>query len=592
MTKFKRFIPLLFVVATSLTGCNEDEKEVIEKTTLLEMNALLQGSLYKAEINNSSKATFSETYTKDDVSVQEENETWNIYSNETAGIEGTKKITYSKDNSVIEDSYNKIVKRIQYSNADIMYFVTDYLDGTKRNDWVDKGDFLPVVKTGTEEYDGVNYLLESSIPGQLSKQVSLYASQFIQAQFVSNASLQSTMPQGYKSTLGDEVKYYIEPFSYSYKEDTTNTNIKVSFEFVTKDSKLISFKSSYEQIDTNSDDSSDNYTMSDVNEYNVYYDNRTKAPESLINPEDYFIQEVSEVEAFYYDEKSKEVVVSLDEIPTNTYIHFRAKTYVPSKAIDIDLYTGEDSSSSNEKVMTIDGTSFHSEKSGTATIKAYTATGVEVNFNITVVPVPLKEIWYTDTYSGIENENSTKYVYSGTTYEKITVTLSPADAEKEDIYFTVDKPELVTITPTIESSVISYKYEISSAAKAGDTFTVTFTSKAFPDVKKEVTYVVKQRVSGDDVTNYLISHTYKWTHLYSNITGILTFIDSSTGKVEYSNGDVTTFNYVVDGTTINITITSDDPLRDYNGEGEILLDLSTITLGDGINVRDKFVVQK
>lgn len=590
MTKFKRFIPLLFIIGTTLTGCGE-EKEVIEKTTLLEMNALLQGSLYKTEINNSSKATFSENYTKDDSSIQEENETWNIYSNETAGIEGNKKITYPKTNSVVEDNYNKIVKRIKYSNADIIYFVTDYEDGTKRTDWADKGDFLPVVKTGSEDYNGVQYLLESSVTGQLSKQVSLIAAQFIQSQFTSNANLQSTIPQGYKSTLGNETKYYIEPFSYSYKEDNITTSIKVSFEFVTKDSKLISFKSNYEQIDTNSDDIEDNYTVKDENTYEVFYEERTQAPQSLINPEDYFIQEVSEVEAYYYDEKGKEVIISLDEIPTNTYIHFKAKNYVPTKSIDIDLYATEDASSSNEKVMIIDGTSFHSEKSGTTTIKAYTATGVEVSFDITVVPVPLKAISYTDTYSDIENSNGVKYVYSGMTYNKITVTLSPSDAEKEDIYFVVDKPELVTITPTIESTVISYTYEISSAAKAGDSFTVTFTSKAFPDIKKEVTYVVKEAITGEAITSYLTSHTYKWTHLYSNTTGTLTFIDSTTGKIEYSNGDVTTFNYTINGKKINITITSENPLRDYNGEGEIMLDLSVIILGDGINVNDKFVVQ-
>ena len=593
MKKYIKIVPLLFASIVTLAGCNE-EKEQISNFTLLEMYASLKGSLNAKEVSDSSKVLFSETYQKDDVSVEENNETWNVYNKQIAGIEGSKKITYSRTNQVIEDSYNQIVKRITYTNADVIYFVTDYKDGNKRVDWVDSATILPVVKTGTSDQDGISYLLESSVPSQISKQVSLIASNFIQAQFTSNVNVQNSFPQGYKSVLNGTERYYINPFSYSYVDDSITTSITVSFEYVVSDGKLLSFDSNYKQVE--SIDESDSYTVEDSIHYEISYDSRQEAPADLMNPEDYFIQEVNEVEAYYLDEKGNQVVTSIEELPTNTYVHFRAKEYSPSKAVDISLYPVEEQKL-DTNIITLDGTTFHTERPGTTTVKVMTVNGIEKELNIKVLPVPLKSITYNDTYSGIEVETKivgdeaikTRYVYSNTTYSKINITLSPSDADLNDIVATVDKENMVNITSKVNTTTVTFTYEVLDV-NDGETFTVTFSSKTNPDIKVEITYNCKKSLTLDEKNEYLKSHTYKYTSIWDKtFTATLTF-DGTNGKIEYSTGDVTTFTYELSDTSMIITITSSDPLDDFN-EVDMKLDLSSFTFWTEDTVKRDFVVQ-
>ena len=599
MNKIKKIVPLLILTTTLLTGC--DDKEVIEKFSIVEMSSLLEGSLYKNEISNSSKATFEETYKKDDVSISTNSEEWNIYSNNTAGISGTNSVTYSQSNTTISDSYDKIVKRVDYSDTSLMFFVTDYLDGNKRQDWKDSGTFLPIVKSGSSDYDGTSYLLESSVEGQLSKQVSLIASQFIQAQFTSNVNLQSSAPQGYKSTLGKKVTYYIDPFSYNYEEDSIRTDITVSFNFVVENNKLLSFTSNYEQKETMSGDN-ESYVISDVNTYELSYDARSSSPSNLINPEDYFLTEVKEIEAYYYDGSSKEVVVSLDKLPSNTYIHFRAKDYTPAKSIDLEMYPNENPSS-DENVIKLDGSTFHSEKSGTAKVSLMTITGYTYEVDVTVLPPELKEIRYSDTYSGIETNTTisgdetivTRYVYSNTTYGKINISLSPSDAELDDIEVSVDKENMVNITKVINEKTITYTYEVLDV-KDGDSFTVTFASKAFPDVKKSITYLCKSKLTPEESLAYLVAHKYSFTSIYGNMSATMSFAGDGTGLIEYKSGEqtyTTEFNFTLDldNLKIKMEITSSSPLYDYD-EIDIKLDLSQIDCWEGTDYHHTFYVVK
>lgn len=593
MKKYIKIVPLLFASILTLTGCN-DEKEETTNFTLLEMYAALQGSLHSKEVSDSSKVLFNETYKKDDVSVEEDSETWNVYNKQIAGVEGSKKITYSSSNQVIEDSYKKIVKRITYTNADVIYFVTDYEHGNKRVDWVDSAALLPVVKTGTSDQDGVSYLLESSVLSQISKQVSLIGSNFIQSQFTSNVNVQSSFPQGYKSTLNGKERYYINPFSYSYEDDSITTAITVSFEYVVSNGKLLSFDSYYKQVE--SMDESDSYTIEDNIHYEISYDSRVEAPADLINPEDYFLQEVNEVEAYYVDEKGNQVITSIEELPTNTYVHFKAKDYSPSKAVDISLYPVEDQTL-NTTIISLDGNTFHTERPGTTTVKVTTANGIEKELTIKVLPVPLKSITYNDTYSGIEIDTKivgdetikTRYVYSNTTYSKINITLTPSDADLNDIVATVDKENMVNITSTVNTTTVSFTYEVLDV-KDGDTFTVTFSSRTNPDIKTEITYNCKKNMTLDEKNEYLKNHTYKYTSIWDKtFTATLTF-DGTNGRIEYSTGDVTTFTYELNDTSMTISITSSDPVDDFN-EVDIKLDLSSLTFWEGTSVKRDFVIQ-
>ena len=585
--KIKNLIPFVLSL-TMLSGCGEtSEKEEISQYRLPYMVTMLEGDMLDNEVSSSNQATFKEVYTKEGLSVEEQTETWNIYDGQVSDATGEMKITYPSNNTVISDTYEKNVKVMDYDGTKVFYYIVDYADGNKRSSWIDSAARLPIVESGDADNDGYSYLLSTSVDKQLSKQVSLYASNFIRSNLTDNASTMSTYPMGYESIKGKTSTYYINPFTYSYKEDGVDNEVTIEFKFVIENDLLVSFTSDYTIKYTQDEDE---FSINDHLEYTLSYGDRGVAPSTLLNPEDYFLADISEIEAYYYDsETGDEVVVDADKIPSNTYVHFRAKTYSPSKAVDIELSPADENATSDEKVISLDGSTFHSEKYGNATIKVTSVTGIEKEFDITVLAPELKKISYNDVYSEIEKETislgsdstSMRYVYSNTTYDKgITLTLTPSDAEREDIIATVDNPELVTVTLNVESTTVSVKYEVKDA-KAGDTFTVTFTSNKFPDVKTSVTYTCKEKIADDQVIDYLKAHTYSWTHIYTGYVGTLSFVDDTHAQIVYKNGDetvgTTEFTYSVSGTTMTIEVTSENPLWEFESTASVTLDLASIS---------------
>ena len=128
-----------------------------------------------------------------------------------------------------------------YSSQKVIYFVTDYEYGNKRATWADNATRLPVVSSGDSSQDGVNYLLESSVAGQISKQVSLISYNFIATYLLNNPDVQTALPSVEVVSKNTEKIYRLENYSYTYAEDdNTDVTVIIEFEIKTDNNGLIS----------------------------------------------------------------------------------------------------------------------------------------------------------------------------------------------------------------------------------------------------------------------------------------------------------------------------------------------------------------
>ncbi len=582
---------------TSDSSTSENTSNNVVDYSLNDMVTLLRGDLNTNEINLSSKVEFSETTTKEGVSVETQNETWSIYDGQVSNAIGSKQITYSNSDpdkvKSVSDEYEKIVKVVSYpSEEDIIYFVTDYKDGTTTLG-SDSAKQMFVIDSGTENS---YYLLRSSVKSQLAKQVAMIASNYIISNFTGNTAVLSSLPKGYKKTENGVETYYINAFSYSYSDEDILTTIKDEFSFTVVDQKITSFKTNYSI--SYSRDGEDSYVNTIENEYKLSYDSRTSAPSALIDPTQYFLFFINDVEAYYYDD-NQEVVVDLDKLPTKKYVRFRAKDYSPLKAVDLELYAASADASSNTSVVSIDNIYFYTEKAGEAKLTLTAFSGASTSVDVVVLPPELKSISYEDTYSSIEkvmvkNDDDTydtiRYVYNNSTYSKIRITPTPTDADKTDIVATVDKDNMVNITSSINENTIEYTFEVLDVAE-GDEFTVTFASVSIPSITKSITYTCKRKAASTDeeLYAYLTSHTYNCSYdLYiQNFNADLSFSSSTEGKVIIhwaTKDEEISFNFVLNDYYATVTTVTKDKdgndLNPYYGFDEMIIyrDLKTIKL--------------
>ncbi len=575
----KKFILLGTCALFALSSCGENttsssntgEKDETVNYALPQMIQLLRGDLNTNEISSSNKVIYSETTTKEGVSVETRNETWNIYNGQVSDAKGERKITYDQSDTVVNDTYEQIVKVATYGTNKVIYYVTDYADGTKNSSWVDSANKLSVLDEGDGTEEGYTYILSSSVPSQLSKQVAMIASNYIVSNFTGNAYTSSSYPTGYRKTENGVKTYYINPFSYSYTDDDILTSITDEFSFTVIDNKIVSFKTSY-SITYSRDDTS--YKNTYENEYTLSYEDREDAPSSLINPELYFLLMVTSAQAYYYED-NKEVAVDLDKLPTKKYIHFKASNYAPAKAVDLNLYPESSEASSNPDVVSIDSIYFYTEKAGKSTLSLMGMYGASISVEVTVLPPEIKSMTYSDTYSDIEKVydglNVTRYVYSNTTYTGIRITPNPTDADKEDVEVSVDNESMVKITATNNTNTIDYTFEVLDVNE-GDSFTVTFASKTKPEIKTSMTYYCKKKAANneEEINAFLKSHTYTWSgDVYNpDARATVTFLDNNKGKIVYTwsatFSEEVEFTYTLSGFNAAITITSEDPYYDFD----------------------------
>ncbi len=207
--------------------------------TISNLHAYLRTQLLEEEITNSNKVEFEEVDNRGGNRINTTKETMYIYNDETTYAEGSEKTEYldasdSSKNTTTQDTYQKVVTTRMVETQKVFYYIVDYADGTKRAQWSDTAKRLPVVNEGSENYDGVNYLLAQSLPGQLSKQASLISANFISSYILNNGDVMAmTLPNASIEKNGNDTIYSLEGFNYSYDEDD-GSKVTVLIEFEIK----------------------------------------------------------------------------------------------------------------------------------------------------------------------------------------------------------------------------------------------------------------------------------------------------------------------------------------------------------------------
>ena len=568
--------------------------EVDNKLTLEALGEILLNDVARNEILYSSKVEFESENKRGDARKIVSKEIMNIYSDGVSVANGSDKsiITSESEETIVEDKYQRVATTKTYSGQEVFYLVTDYEDGTLNLNWQDSADRLPIYEEGDPNYDGYSYLLKDSLPGQLTKQVSLIVYNFIVSNLLGNGNLQAYMPYAEFESEGTKTTYYLDNFTYDYKDDDgSNVNTSVSFNIVINDGYLSQATTNYKTTTTRGDEV---YVEEDSASYKVSYDAKLHSLEgnSYLNVEDYFLAEVNSVKAYIYNDEGDKEYVSLNNLPLEKYIHFEADDYLPVKSVDIEMYP---SSSSNNEIITSTGNIFETLASGDATITLESVTGVVISVDVRVNIPEILKIKYDDSSSMIEKEDSKRYIYTSTKYEgNIYVSVNPSAALLSDVEISVSDETVLEVKANYLAKVIELELTVFETDK--EEVSITFTSKTNPNIKTTIKYNIKQRLSDEELTNKLLSNTYRWNNLYnSNQYGIMSFTSTSEGKVNYyDNGELigeTTFVYSLDDMTFNIE-SSDDSLFNYNS-GEITLDGKQITLRvDEVTYVHRYIIEE
>lgn len=599
--KRRSLLILLSILALTACGKNKDsvsnstsiKQEDDTKIELASVSALLTTDLYYNEINQASKVEFENINQRGENRVNSTKETYYIYNDQISYAEGEEKTEYAtlgtQVASVTSDTYQTIAAAKMQGNQKVFYLVKDFKDGTVRTTWTDSAYRLPIVATGATSGDGVNYLLESSVPSQLSKQVSLLANSFLSANILNNPDVQMIVPKANVTKEKNMTTYWIKNFEYSYKEDDDSfVTINSSFEFKVSLNRLVSVKTEYK---TTQSRNNEDYVEVDTNTYKISYDERVASTTNtkIINPTDYFLNEVTSVRAYIYNDQSNKEYVSLNNLPIGKYIHIEAENYAPAKAVDLEMYPV---STSNVDVIASSKTVFETLTTGMATLKVESATGVEFTIDVRVNIQPVARIVYVDATSDIERVNNgesiNRAIYTNTIYDRgIYVQVSPSSASIDDVVISVsDDSALKVTTSTTEGKLINLTLEVFDTTATE--VSLTLKSFANENIITTITYQIKQRLSVAEMKTKLMSNTYRWDSIYDvGWYALLTFTSETQAKVDYyKDGNLEaefTMTYSFNGMTFTPKMTQQDSWYDYNG-GSLALDGNSVTLS--VNVTD------
>lgn len=574
---------LLLVPALFLSACGSPNPPVEEKIALENLSTLLSGDLYTNEVSHSNLVNVKEVENSGG-NVMTVEEVTNIYSDETSFATATLKSEY-ESGTVYNNSYKRLATTRTYEGQKVFYLVADYEDeDLLPGIWYDSAYRLPVVSSGDSSSDGVSYLLESSLPGQLSKQATLLVNQFIQANLTGNQNLQGISINATVVNKDDKTTYVLDDFTYSFDDEGILNEISISFEIVVQDERMTSAKTVYEA--TQSRGSSDVYINTLETTYELSYGERVLSTTNanIIDPEDYFLSEVNEVQAYIYGDLGDKEIVNVNNLPLGEYVHIEAKDYAPAKAIDIELYPV---STSNSNVIAIEGDVFETVGQGNATIVAESQTGVVFELNVGVNIPPVQNISYIDSSSAIQNEDDVRTLYVGYTYDSINIFVRPSSASLDDLSFEISDPSVLNIEEVGRGNgYIEYSYEV-LALNDSEMVSVTFFSLTNEEIKTTVEYRLATPLTDEQLTEKIINNTYRWDNFMSD--GAYAFMTATAPnhmKLEYYNGDGThyctvTLDFEIDGMNVIVTNCVSTATEEVNfifNSGEITLDGNKITL--------------
>lgn len=587
----KKTLLVLSAFALLLTGCGEPSEPPAKTIPLEDLVSLLSSDLYVKEVNESNKVVFNEV--EDSAgNIISLNETMNIYNDETSFATATLKSSY-EDGTEYNNSYVRIVQTKTYSGQKVIYLVQDYAnDDLLTGIWYDSAYRLPVVEEGDPSGDGVSYLLQSSVPGQISKQSTLLVAQFIQTNLTGNVNLQGVSINAKVEENEAQTTYSLDEFTYSFDDEDYLNEIAISFEITVEDEKMISATTIYKATLSRGED--DVYVNTLTSTYDISYGSRVASTTNseIINPEDYFLAEVNEVVAFIYGDNGKEYV-SLNNLPLGEYVHFEASDYLPEKAIDLELYPV---STTNSEVIDVDGNVFFTNGQGHASVVVESQTGVSKTIEVGVNIPPVQGISYSDMGSSIQNEDGVRTIYEGYTYDSIYVFVRPSSASISDLAFEISDPNALEIKVADQNDgYVEYSFKVLDVNESKEV-SVTFYSLSNEEIKETITYKLATPLSSNELTELVRANTYRWDNIIGG-DGAYAYLTANGNviTIEYFNNDgslycTTTFNFVINGMDITVSncssTASEEPTMVFD-DGTITLDGRHIQLTYNVTSRSQ-----
>ena len=165
--------------------------------------------------------------------------------------------------------------------------------------------------------------------------------------------------------------YTFDLYQYNYEDegDTITNGYEFSFKLDEND-RLVEGKTVLHYTQQRGDEV---YKEITTDEYSLKYETRKTSSQSttLLNPDDYFLSEVTGYRAYYLSSNYEEIEVDLNEnLPLHRYIWFVASEYKPEKAIDLTL---RPVSTTNEEVVEVNSENIYTVGPGRATVVFETA---------------------------------------------------------------------------------------------------------------------------------------------------------------------------------------------------------------------------
>lgn len=511
---------------------DQDEPEVKEDSVELIYNLLVNTS-YKAEINESNVITFS-NIAEDSNKTITTTEDVHIFNNDSTIYYGTYDAKYNETPEFNEtDTFIRKSEVKDYDGTKVYYDVTDYAKNNSKDD----ASRLPIVSNGSSDEDGVSYLLESSVPAQLTKQSSLYIAQFIDTNLLNNIDLGGLIPKVYYVENEDSTtSFYLHDFSYSYGDEGIETKVSISFDIVLDSNsyKLITASTIFEQTETQGEN--DSYVYKETNSYKVGYGERETSPtKEDINVEDYFITQVQSIRAYVLDGGNK-IYYPLNGLPINKYIRFEAESYLPSKAVDTSMII---LSTKRDEVI-IDDETAYAETPISTLLTFESVTGVFFSQDVTFVKPSIEEIGFSCSDPTMEREydddyNVTYVVYNDTTYNDVFISISPSGFNEDELEITYEDEGLLTLTKVTKyDTTIRYTLTVSSNPNNISKTSITISSKENPSVKEVINFKFKKKSNMDEIQEYMLNHMYTYTNIYTGLTYKIKFT-SKTDGIYYDN---------------------------------------------------------
>ena len=537
--------------------------------------------LFSYEANNASGAQITNTLTNG-TSITTTTEHVDVYNSliPSSASKGTvvrtingkedKSDTFVKRNAVVNEKYAVEVNGLATVQtypmfAQIVDYENENMGGTA---YIDSAVKYFVVDSDKDATDGGlvegQYVTTTDMLGLASPRVSSTLYSYLSTYILNNVYAQQVGVDSFEyRTLASGNIAYSCIVGYSIEGDLDDTQFhSVNIQFITNadQTKLVSGEISYVHADMREGEDDDAY----VNEIHwaatLEYNTRKEVPSDGINVEDYFLQNISDVDV--YTRANNNATVDPDNIPLSNsynYLFARAKTYQPEKAVDISI---AGAGSSNQEVVSFsDDGYFEIVGAGTTTLSfvyfGKDADGVyrEKTFNKTVtVKTPNPEsIRFTVIKPSIADNTlqiGQKYTFS--------VYALPLTAS-QDIIMSNSNPDVLNAS-------IDENNNVTVTALASGQTTLTFKITDFESVTTSITFTV---ASADvDLATVITQKTYVCDQSIYNYTYTLKFNADGTGsRIEHhtdTNEDYTdTFTYTISGNKITFTSWSDGTQREF-----------------------------